>query len=140
LATDRDRQAIGAPGAPVAVAIEAWSERYDESDERWLDQVVDLVDQLREDVGGVQRRQEAAASGQKGAADALVLSLGSAGAFQAAVAIFRAWLARDRTRRLRLVVTDAQRRRQTVELSGDAIDGKTLHDVAEMIARRLPMT
>src|SRR5215471_9544 len=112
-----------APGGRALLTIEALSDRYDESDERWLEQVVDLVDRLRDDVGAVERRREPAA-GQKGGVDALILALGSAGAFQAAVTGFRAWLARDRTRRLRLVVTDAARLRHTVEITGDTIDSQ----------------
>ena len=135
---DRDEQQEDALGGPALLTIEALSERYDESDERWLDQVVDLVERLREDVGGLERRREPA-SGQKGGVDALILALGSAGAFEAAVAVFRAWLARDRTRRLRLVVTDGERHRHTVEITGDTIDSRTFHDVAEVMARRLPM-
>jgi hypothetical protein len=137
--TDGDWQREDAPGDRALLTIEALSDRYDQSDERWLDQVVDLVDRLREDVGAVERRREPAV-GQKGGVDALILALGSAGAFQAAVAVFRAWLGRDRTRRLRLVVTDTERRRHTVEITGDTIDSRTFHDVAEVMARRLPMT
>jgi|SRR5215510_9653872 len=123
----------------VLLSIEALSTRYDPSDERWVDQVVDLVDQLREDVGGVRRRQEVGPD-QKGGVDTLILALGSAGAFQAAVAVFRAWLARDRSRCLRLVITDAKERRHAVEISGDSIDSRTFSAVAEVVARRLPMT
>ena len=125
---------------PVLLSIEAVSGRYnDPSDKRWVDQVVDLVDQLREDVGGVRRRQEVDPD-HKGGLDTLVLALGSAGAFQAAVAVFRAWLARDRSRRLRLVVTDAEQREHSVEISGDSIDSRTFTAVAEVVARRLRMT
>lgn len=127
------------PGAHVVLSIEPLSGSYDESDERWLHQVVDLVDQLREEVGVVQRRHEAA-PGKKGAVDTMVIALGSARAFQAAVQVFRAWLARDVSRRMRLVVTDAQGHRRTVELEGDSIDNPTLRAMAEMVAQRLPMT
>lgn len=124
--------------AVVWLSIEALSDRYEESDQRWILQVVDLVDQLRDDVGAVQRRREAR-PGQKGATETLILALGSAGAFQAAVTVFRAWLARDRSRSLRLVGTDAEGRQHAVEISGESIDSGTLHDVAEILARRLPM-
>jgi hypothetical protein len=137
--TANDERESEAPGTPVRLSIEALSDRYDESDERWHDQVVDLVEQLRESVGTVQRRQEAS-PGQKGAVDTMIIALGSAGAFQATVAVFRAWLARDRSRRLRLVVTDAHQRQRTVELQGDSVDNQTLREVAEVVARRLPMT
>ena len=136
---ENDEREMDPPGAPVRLSIEALSERYDESDERWHGQVVDLVEQLRESVGVVQRQQEGH-PGQKGAADTMIVALGSAGAFQAAVAVFRAWLARDRSRRLRLVVTDTHQRQRTVELQADSIDNQTLREVAEVLARRLPMT
>jgi hypothetical protein len=136
---DGDMRLEDTPGGRALLAIEALSDRYDESDARWLDQVVDLVDRLREDVGGVERRREPV-SGQKGGVDALILALGSAGAFEAAVTVFRVWLRRDRTRRLRLVVTDPERHRHTVEITGDTIDSATLRGVAQVVARRLPMT
>ena len=136
---DEDSRETETPD-PVLLSIEAVSGRYnDPSDKRWVDQVVDLVDQLRADVGGVRRRREVD-PGQKGGLDTLVLALGSAGAFQAAVAIFRAWLARDRSRRLKLVVTDAEEREHSFELSGDSIDSRTFTAVAEVVARRLRMT
>jgi membrane-associated two-gene conflict system component 1 (EACC1) len=126
-------------GGPLLLNIEALSDRYDQSDDRWLDQVADLIDRLHEDVGGVQRGGAPPTAGQKGTAEALILALGSAGAFQAAVACFRAWLTRDRSRRLRLVITNAEGPPYTVEIAGDTIDSRTFHDVAELMARRLPM-
>src|SRR5262249_31093413 len=101
--TDPNEPVTGAArAAGVWLSLEALSTRYDESDQRWILQVVDRVEQRRDDVGAVQRRREAS-PGQKGATETLILALGSAGAFQAAVTVFRAWLARDRSRSLRLV-------------------------------------
>lgn len=125
------------PVEPVLVSIQALSNRYDDADDRWLDQVSHLFADLRNEVGGV-KRQAKPAPGQKGAAETVILALGSAGAFAAAVDVFRAWLGRDRSRRLRIVLTDRQGRRREVEIQGDAVDNRTLREVTETIAQLLP--
>ena len=77
----------------LEVGLVALNERYDDDDPRWRDQVADLVHELRRETESVQSRR-APVPGTKGTVDQLILALGSAGAFTAAVDVVRAWLAR----------------------------------------------
>src|SRR5207244_1968303 len=81
--------------------------RFEGDDERWLDQKRALYVELRREVGTV-RRELTAEPGAKGATESLILALGSAGAFKAATTCIRAWLARDRTRRVELSWTSTE--------------------------------
>jgi len=121
------------------VSIQAHSTRYHRDDPKWLDQVSHFFADLRNEVGGV-KRQTKPAQGQKGTVETVILALGSAGAFAAAVDVFKAWLARDRSRCLQIVLTDRQGRHRKVEIKGDAVDNKTLREVTETIAQLLPGT
>jgi membrane-associated two-gene conflict system component 1 (EACC1) len=86
-------------------------------DERFARQVDDLVDALREDVGGISARAEPE-PGTKGAVAQLVLALGSSGAIAAAVTVFKAWLARDKLRKIKIVVRTQGAARE-VEITAD---------------------
>src|SRR5689334_9439693 len=83
--------------------IEAHSERYDEADAVWESQVRDLLSQLGSEVDVTTERKTEA--GTKGDAATIILALGTAGAFQAAVQILSAWLKSDRSRKLKLART-----------------------------------
>jgi hypothetical protein len=87
-------------GWPFEVAVEPHNDYYDPGDDRWRDQVATLVADLDAQVDTVRRGRRV--EGTKGAADQLIIALGSAGAFQAAVDCLRAWLGRDRDRRIDL--------------------------------------
>jgi hypothetical protein len=119
----------------VDVSIAAESIRYDQDDERWLAQVNDLYVDLRREVTGF-RTQATGVAGTKGVAEAVILSLGSAGAFSAAVQCFKAWLARDKSRRLAVTWTQGGRE-QRVILVGDAIDGTSLQLLVKAIGEHL---
>jgi hypothetical protein len=73
------------------------SDRYDEEDERWREQVADLVHELRVETDAM-KVSRTPVPGTKGSVDELILTLGSAGVFTTAVDVLRAWLARDKTR------------------------------------------
>ena len=90
--------------ATVDLEIRAGSGRYEADDDRWHGEVADLLDALDDETGGL-RRTTTAQPGSKGAVEAVILALGSAGAFRAAVQCWRAWLDRDRTRRLEITWT-----------------------------------
>lgn len=66
--------------------------------------------------------------GTKGAADQLIIALGSAGAFQAAVDCLRAWLGRDRDRRIDLRWEENGVER-SVALTGEAVDAETVREI-----------
>src|SRR5690349_6701267 len=84
---------------PIDVTVTPENCRYDPDDERWLNQIRDLYTELRDEVPGY-RVESQAVPGTKGIIESVVLALGSAGAFSAAVTCFKAWLARDKWRRL----------------------------------------
>lgn len=90
-------------GGSLEVVIEAQSADYDASDERWIDQVGQLHDDLQRGAGDV-RKEVVPQQGRKGGAEAVILALGSAGAITAAAEMFKAWLARDRGRGLKLTI------------------------------------
>jgi Effector Associated Constant Component 1 len=119
----------------IDVVVTAESSRYDASDERWLDQVRDLHADLRTEVPGF-RIESVVVPGKKGVVDSVILALGSAGAFSSAVACFKAWLARDKSRRITLTWTQDGREEQ-IAFEGDAVDAESMRQLSEAIGRRL---
>ena len=115
--------------------LEPRTDRFDPDDDRWRSQVSDLVNGLDAEVGGIRREAERVA-GAKGAVDTVILALGSAGAFTTAVEFLRAWLHRDRTRRLDLS-WEVDGRTERVTVSGNAVDLTALNRVAEAFADRI---
>ena len=124
------------PDAALDLVLEPRTERFDPDDDRWRRQVSDLVNGLDAEVGGVRRKTERVAGAKGVAADTVILALGSAGAFTAAVEFLRAWLTRDRSRRLDLS-WEADGRTERVTVSGDAVDMTALNRVAEAFADRI---
>jgi hypothetical protein len=120
----------------VEVAITTGTAKFDPEDQRWLDQAATLYAALREEAGVVFQRG-VPEPGAKGAVDAGVLALGSSGALTAAVACFRAWLARDKTRTLTVAWTDDTGDEQTVTVTGDNIDRASFQALAEAVGKRL---
>lgn len=123
------------PSVALEVTLEAHSDRFDEGDGRWRDQVADLVTSLGREVGGV-RREVTPVPGSKGGAEAIVLALGSAGVFTAAVEMARSWLGRDRSRSLEITyLVDGQEQRVTVR--GDAVSDEAVQAVADAAAKQI---
>lgn len=116
------------------MALEPRSGDYGPDDDRWRDHVVGLVSELRRHVD-VDRRG-APMPGTKGTLDELVVALGSAGAFTAAVECMRAWLGRDRSRRID-VRWEENGQQRYVTLTGDAIDVDSVRTIAAAAARRI---
>ncbi|MGH4024296.1 MAG: effector-associated constant component EACC1 [Pseudonocardiaceae bacterium] len=107
-----------ASGPELELTLIAGSDRFDSSDTRWLAHEADLMAELTRNVGGL-RRDDTAVTGNKGATTDVILALGSAGAFIAAVECFRVWLARDRTRKIEIIWTvDGQEERVVLEATG----------------------
>ena len=113
--------------------IEPRNEQYDPDDDRWRSQVTLLCAELDAQVDTVHRGQPTA--GAKGALDQVILALGSAGAFTAAVECLRAWLGRDRDRRV-----DVRWQENGVErsltLTGQAVDAATIREIAKVAVRQ----
>ncbi|WP_433306971.1 effector-associated constant component EACC1 [Actinoplanes sp. CA-030573] len=102
----------------LEIALVAHNDRYDDDDPRWHAQTAALVHDLRAEAGSV-RLDRTPVPGTKGAADQLILSLGSAGAFSVAVQLLGTWLKRDRHRSVELTFTDAAGNRRTVRASAE---------------------
>jgi len=128
--TEGDRAA-----SPLELVVEPRSERFDPDDDRWRGAVRDLWSGLDAEVGGLRRERERV-EGTKGAVDTVILALGSAGAFTAAVEFLRAWLSRDRSRRLD-VSWEADGRTERVTVTGEAIDNAAVDRIAEAVAARI---
>jgi Effector Associated Constant Component 1 len=92
--------------------------RYDDDDPRWRAQVGDLVGELRREAGPT-RVARTPVAGTKGTVDQLILTLGSAGVIDAAVALLRAWLARDKHRSVEITVTGPDRQPTSVVISAE---------------------
>lgn len=90
---------------------------------------------LRQDVEGVSQRR-ALEPGAKGAVDTAVIALGSSGTLTAAVACFRAWLKRDKTRTLTITWTDNTGAEQRITLVGNNIDQASLQAITKAIGNK----
>ncbi|MFG1610199.1 hypothetical protein [Actinoplanes sp. NPDC049265] len=122
--------------AVTDVVVSTDSARYDVNDERWAAQTRDLLDELRREVPGY-RVESTVAPGTKGTADSVILALGSAGTLSAAAACFKAWLARDRTRRV-VLSWERDGRQERIVIEGDAVDLQSIHQLGAAIGRLLP--
>jgi Effector Associated Constant Component 1 len=120
-------------GGPFEVAVEPHNDSYDPDDDRWRDQVATLVAELDAQVDTVRRGRPV--EGAKGVADQLIIALGSAGAFQAVVDCFRAWLGRDRDRRID-VRWEENGVERSVTLTGEAVDADTIREIAKAAVDR----
>jgi hypothetical protein len=115
------------------IAIEPRNENYDPDDKGWRGQVATLCQGLDAEVDTVRRAQPV--EGAKGAVDQLIIALGSAGVFAAVVDCLRAWLGRDRDRRIDVRwVENGQER--SVTLTGEAVDDKTVREIAKAAVAR----
>jgi hypothetical protein len=115
------------------VAVEPRNDRYDPDDDGWRDQVVTLYADLDAQVDTVRRARPVA--GSKGAIDQLVIALGSAGVFGAVVDCLRAWLGRDRDRRIDVRWTEDGMER-SVTLTGEDVDNRTVREIAAAAVAR----
>lgn len=116
------------------LAVEPYNEQYRADDDRWRDQVATLYEELHAQVDVIARDQ--AVSGAKGSLDQLVVALGSAGAFRATVDCFRAWLARDKDRRIDVRWDDGGVRHH-VTFTGEGMDAESAREIARAAAARV---
>jgi Effector Associated Constant Component 1 len=112
---------------PFEIAVEPRNDRYDPDDDGWQDQIAALYADLDAQADTVRRARPV--EGAKGGVDQLIIALGSAGVFAAVVDCLRAWLGRDRDRRVdvRWVENGME---QSVTLTGEAVDVKTVREIA----------
>jgi hypothetical protein len=111
-------------GGQVELRLEPLSGRFDVHDDRWLDQVSGLVDELRAEVGDVATRRTPE-PGTKGGIDALLIPVVSAG-----------WLTRDRTRSLKVSWSD-RGAVDSIELSGSEVDSARFDDLLRLVTQNL---
>jgi hypothetical protein len=112
----------------IAVRIDPASTVYDANDAGWRKQAATLGTSLTAaNIGAVSKAGDAA-EGSKGTLETLIIALGSSGAITAAVEIFRGWLSRDRSRRLRVTI-DSSDGKTTIELDGTSTSDKTVESV-----------
>ena len=122
---------------PLEVSIEASSTDYAADDPGWRAQVVSLRTALRDaDLDDV-RRQETPAPGHKAGVEEVILALGTSGAITAAVEVIRAWLARDRSRRLTVRYRDGDRD-VSVDVDGTMVSNETMESALTAALEQLP--
>jgi hypothetical protein len=118
------------------VILTTSSDRYASHDESWRRQVAELHRSLQ--LGGVDiRREERSVDGKKAGIEVVILALGSAGVVKAANDAFRAWLGRDRSRHVRLVVMQ-EGRESSLELSADLMSDETVRHILSLTATSKP--
>lgn len=122
-------------GQDLELVLQPSTDRYDTDDDRWLRQVSEFFVDLEKEVGGV-RRLVTPVTGTKGGVSEIILALGSAGAFAVSLDYFRAWLARDKSRKLDITWTMGGQK-ETISVQGDGIDQSTLKTLADAAAKRL---
>jgi hypothetical protein len=120
----------------VELKIEPSSDRFDAIDDRWLEQVDGFVDELDQELGGVERERRPVDGGKGFELASIVLSLGSAGAFTATVELVKSWLSRDRSRSVRLSWSETGEVRE-VELKGSDLDDASFDEIVRSAAQRL---
>jgi hypothetical protein len=120
----------------VEFRLEPLSGRFDMHDDRWLDQVGGLVGELQAEVDGVAMRRTSE-PGAKGGIDAIVIPLVSAGGLTAVIELARSWLARDRTRSLKVSWSADTGAVESIELSGSEVDSTRFDDLVRAVTQNL---
>jgi hypothetical protein len=120
----------------VTIGLVPDSARYDADDDRWRDQVADLVRDLKVETGSLTVARTPV-PGTKGSLDSLVLALGSAGVFTTALDVLRVWLARDKTRSVDLTYTDREGKQQRLSVTAANSGADTLAPVIAAVAGQI---
>lgn len=118
----------------LELVVEPHNDDYDPADERWRAQVGGFYRELGARVDTYRRGRFS--PGTKGTVDEVILALGSSGALTAAVECFRAWLQRDKSRRID-VRWDEDGVERHVTFSGDNVDSATVKEIARAAAARV---
>lgn len=113
------------------VRITAWNARFDEADDRVLRQRDELFGELRRHTGSLVQRPVPGPPGAKGAAVDTLLMLASPAVVAGAVSVTKAWLGRDRDRRVRVDWEAADGRLRSVVVDGNAVDSETMRVALE---------
>lgn len=119
----------------MEIEITPGSETFESEDDRWLEQVAGLYDELREE-GVAVREESRPVPGAKGDIVTVIAALGSAGAFTAAITVFQAWLSRERTRHIRIRMKVGEEVTE-VDFTGDT-DSATMERLATELIQHSP--
>ena len=111
----------------LKLVIEPHNDEYERDDNRWQAQVSTLDRELQARVDIVEHGR--VVPGTRGSIEQLVVALGSAGVFTAMVECFRAWLGRDKSRRID-VRWDEDGAERYVIFQGGAVDAETMREMA----------
>lgn len=106
------------------------SESYDPNDNRWIQQVNELLELCQREVGDV-RKEETSVDGKKGGFADIIIALGSAGVFTTAVTVFKTWLSREQTRSLTIEFHDGEKL-QKIEVLGKNFSKEMLDKYMQM--------
>ena len=106
--------------AEIKFRIEPINEDYDPNDDRWLSQINQLVLDLEEGVGRVNKEANPTV-GQKGALEFLSIVLGSKDLIAGAVDMFKDWISRDQKREL-VISVERDDKIEKITVSGSRMD------------------
>ena len=107
---------------PIELEVDAASDVLAADDDRWLDEVDRFHRELEDQLGrDTVRRETTPQPGMKGGLTSIIVSLGSAGAFTAAAAVFHDWLGRAGDRNITVRIGT-----QVVKVSGKNVRDDTL--------------
>lgn len=118
----------------VELILDPGSDRFDATDDRWLDQVTLLVSDLRMQLDDVSIRSTSV-PGSKGVLDEIVVPLLTSGAIPAAVGVIAAWLQRDTSRSVRVRLA-ADGSVEEFEMSGADVDDRAVEQMVASLADR----
>lgn len=105
-------------------SMQVRSEVFDANDERWQNQVQVLLEDLRG--AGTQVQQNVTpVAGTKGGLSELIIALGSAGVFSAAVSVIANWL-RERNDRVIEITTVQDGDKKITRITGKNVSDETL--------------
>jgi Effector Associated Constant Component 1 len=110
---------MGTDDDAVELVLEPSHATMDADDDRFARHVDDLKIALKEEVGGL-RADSTPTAGARGGFEEILLALGSSGAITAAVAVFKAWLARDKARKVTIKIKDKRKTGRDVEITVDS--------------------
>jgi len=122
-------------GDDARLRLELATDRFDGTDDRWLDQKAQFLRELHA-AGADLSTERSAVGGAKGVTDSVLLALGSAGALTASVELIKAWLARDHSRSVKVSWSDGGQL-QSVEVSGTRIDDTSLDQIVQAMNARV---
>lgn len=112
------------PGPFIEFQLAPSSTAFVSNDQRWQNQVSQLLTDLRRNAGEV-RKEITPVPGQKGGVEAIILALGTSGALTAAVTIFKAWLGRTDDREIE-VTAEIDGKKVAVKVTGKNISESML--------------